>query len=96
MHVRYRDPAQLDQLFSMAAQCEIYDLVKVEYQFDSAEVANAIIREKAQMILQKKLKYYSKLGVQLDTNFRTITEQQAKHTVHSSVFAVNAGKQVPT
>lgn len=25
-----------------------------------------------------------------------ITEQQAKHTVHSSVFAVNAGKQVPT
>jgi len=79
LHVRYRDPAQLDQLFSMAAQCEIYDLVKVEYQFDSAEVANAIIREKAQLILQKKLKYYAKLGVQLDTNFRTITEQQAQN-----------------
>ena len=76
LHVRYRDPAQLDQLFSMAAQCEIYDLVKVEYQFDSTEVANTIMREKAQMVLQKKLKYYAKLGVQLDTNFRTITEQQ--------------------
>lgn len=76
LHVRYHDPAQLDQLFSMAAQCEIYDLVKVEYQFDSTEIANAIMRDKAQSVLQKKLKYYSKLGIQLDTAFRTVVERQ--------------------
>lgn len=76
IHVRYHDPAQLDQLYSMAAQCEIYDLIKVEYQYDSTDVANQIIREKANAILSKKLKMLSNMGIKLDTCYRTMTEQQ--------------------
>jgi len=76
IHVRYHDPAQLDQLYSIAAQCEIYDLIKVEYQYDSTEYANAIIREKANAVLQKKLKMLANMGIKLDTCYRTMTEQQ--------------------
>ncbi len=76
IHVRYHDPAHLDQLYSMAAQCEIYDLIKVEYQYDSTDVANQIIREKANAILNKKLKMLANMGIKLDTCYRTMTEQQ--------------------
>ncbi len=76
IHVRYHDPAHLDQLYSMAAQCEIYDLIKVEYQYDSTDVANQIIREKANAILSKKLKMLANMGIKLDTCYRTMTEQQ--------------------
>jgi hypothetical protein len=30
LHVRYKNAAQLDALFTVAAQCEIYYLIKVE------------------------------------------------------------------
>ena len=76
IHVRYHDPAHLDQLYSMAAQCEIYDLIKVEYQYDSTDAANQIIREKANSILSKKLKMLANMGIKLDTCYRTMTEQQ--------------------
>lgn len=76
IHVRYHDPAQLDQLYSMAAQCEIYDLIKVEYQYDSTEFAHSVIREKANAVLQKKLKMLANMGIKLDTCYRTMTEQQ--------------------
>lgn len=76
IHVRYHDPAHLDQLYSMAAQCEIYDLIKVEYQYDSTDAANQIIREKANAILSKKLKMLANMGIKLDTCYRTMTEQQ--------------------
>lgn len=76
IHVRYHDPAHLDQLYSMAAQCEIYDLIKVEYQYDSTDHANTIIRDKANVILLKKLKMLGNMGIKLDTCYRTMTEQQ--------------------
>ena len=47
LHVRYKNAAQLDALFTLAAQCEIYDLIKVEYFYDSAETANQILKNKA-------------------------------------------------
>ncbi len=76
IHVRYYDPAHLDQLYSMAAQCEIYDLIKVEYQYDSTDYANTQIRDKANLILQKKMKMLANMGIKLDTCYRTMTEQQ--------------------
>jgi uncharacterized protein YggE len=74
IHVKYYDPNQLDRLFAMAAQCEIYDLIKVEYLYDSAEFAGNAMRNKAMLCLNNKLANYKKLGVQLDTSFRTFTE----------------------
>ena len=76
LHVRYKNAAQLDALFTLAAQCEIYDLIKVEYFFDSTEAANQILKNKAVQILNQKLKTYKQMGIALDTNFRTVQEQR--------------------
>lgn len=76
LHVRYTQPEQLDQLFSMAAQCEIYDLIKVEYQYDSTELAFNTMRERASAFLTKKTKNLQKMGIHLDTAYRRLVEQQ--------------------
>ena len=76
LHVRYKNAAQLDALFTLAAQCEIYDLIKVEYFFDSTEMANQILKNKAVQVLNQKLKNYKQMGIALDTNFRMVQEQR--------------------
>ncbi|MEI8101487.1 MAG: hypothetical protein WCH09_07995, partial [Bacteroidota bacterium] len=79
LHVRYKNAAQLDALFTLAAQCEIYDLIKVEYFFDSTEAANQILKNKAVQILNQKLKTYKQMGIALDTNFRMVQEQRHQY-----------------
>lgn len=74
IHIKYQDPNQLDRLFAMAAQCEIYDLIKVEYLYDSAEYAGQAMRTKALQCLNKKLDGFKKLGVNTDTSWRTFSE----------------------
>lgn len=79
LHVRYKSAAQLDALFTLAAQCEIYDLIKVEYFYDSTEAANQILKNKAVQVLNQKLKTYKQMGIGLDTNFRTVQEQRHQY-----------------
>lgn len=79
LHVRYKNAAQLDALFTLAAQCEIYDLIKVEYFFDSTEMANQILKNKAVQVLNQKLKNYKQMGIALDTNFRMVQEQRHQY-----------------
>jgi hypothetical protein len=79
LHVRYKNAAQLDALFTLAAQCEIYDLIKVEYFFDSTEAANQILKNKAVQILNQKLKTFKQMGIAMDTNFRTVQEQRHQY-----------------
>lgn len=75
IHVKYKNPAALDALFTLAAQSEIYDLIKVEYQFDSTENAQLLMRQKAIKVLQTRLNNAKQLGVQVDTCFRTFNER---------------------
>jgi hypothetical protein len=79
LHVRYKNAAQLDALFTLAAQCEIYDLIKVEYFYDSTETANQILKNKAVQVLNQKLKTYKQMGISLDTNFRMVQEQRHQY-----------------
>jgi hypothetical protein len=79
LHVKYKTAAQLDALFTLAAQCEIYDLIKVEYFYDSTETANQILKNKAVQVLNQKLKTYKQMGISLDTNFRMVQEQRHQY-----------------
>lgn len=74
IHVRYTKPAQLDRLFTIAAQCEIYDLIKVEYHYDATEAAQEEIREKARTILKKRLAHLKNMNEDLDTCYRRVSE----------------------
>ncbi len=79
VHIRYDHAWQLDRLFSMAAQCEIYDLIKVEYHFDSMQAAQTEMRKKALELLKLRTAHLKATGINVDTCFRTLTEsiQQA-------------------
>lgn len=74
LHIKYTNANDLDKLFSMAAQCEIYDLIKVEYLFDNAEKAGKDMHAKALQLLQDKIAYYKTIGVKVDTAYRSINE----------------------
>ena len=74
IHIRYTNAWQLDRLFSMAAQCEIYDLIKVEYHYDSLQAAQAEMRKKALELLKVRTAHLKSAGINLDTCFRTLTE----------------------
>lgn len=74
LHVKYTNANDLDKLFSMAAQCEIYDLIKVEYLYDFAEKAGKELHAKALQLMQDKMASYKTMGVKLDTAQRSIYE----------------------
>lgn len=74
IHVRYSKPSQLDRLFTIAAQCEIYDLIKVEYHYDATESAQEEIRTKARSILKKRLEHLKSINENLDTCYRRVSE----------------------
>jgi hypothetical protein len=61
-------------LFSIAAQCEIYDLIKVEYLYNAAEAAGKEMHTKALAVLAEKNAYYKSLGIKTDTAYRSINE----------------------
>ncbi len=74
LHIRYTKASHLDQLFSMAAQCEIYDLIKVEYHYDVLQAAHTEMRLKAQELLKLRMAHLKSAGIALDTCFRTLSE----------------------
>ncbi|MBS3916043.1 MAG: hypothetical protein KG003_16225 [Bacteroidetes bacterium] len=74
IHIKYTEPAQLEKLFSYAAQCEIYDLIKVEYLYSESEKAGIEMHNKALQLLQNKIDYFKKIGMNIDTAKRKITE----------------------
>lgn len=74
IHIRYNHAWQLDRLFSMAAQCEIYDLIKVEYHYDSMQAAQTEMRKKALELLKLRTAHLKATGINIDTCFRTLTE----------------------
>lgn len=74
IHIRYDYAWQLDRLFSMAAQCEIYDLIKVEYHYDSMQAAQTEMRKKALELLKLRTAHLKATGINVDTCFRTLTE----------------------
>jgi hypothetical protein len=62
----------------MAAQCEIYDLIKVEYHYDSLQLAHTEMRKKAQDVLKLRTANLKSLGIDLDTCYKTATETIAQ------------------
>lgn len=76
IHIKYTKAALLDQIFTAAAESEIYDLIKVEYFTDSTDKIMEIMNNKALGLYNKKIDYFKKLGVNLDTCFKQISESK--------------------
>lgn len=61
LHFQYRDPAVLDQLVTLCASQDIYDLVRVDYFIDDVEAKKRALIAKADEHIQKKLERYANM-----------------------------------
>lgn len=76
LHVRYFDGRLLERLVSLAAQNEIYDLVKVEYFVENPQRVYDSLRQASIKLLDKTIADYRKLGVDLSEAYRMFSEQK--------------------
>jgi uncharacterized protein YggE len=77
IHVRYRDGKLLDKIVALAAQQEIYDLVKVEYFVHNTSAVYEELRKAAFDNLALKLQHHKALGVRLDSALVASSEDVA-------------------
>ncbi|MFM2269733.1 MAG: hypothetical protein RL757_3174 [Bacteroidota bacterium] len=75
IHIRYEREAQLDQLVTAAASCEIYELVKVEYLTESPARIYSKLRTEAIKYLNEQIEQYKLAGYRLDTAYRSFAEK---------------------
>jgi uncharacterized protein YggE len=76
VHIRYTDPALLERIVTAAAAQEIYDIVKVDYFVKDAEGIYSQLRETTFAYLQKIVKQYKTIGIDLDSAY-TVTAENA-------------------
>jgi uncharacterized protein YggE len=77
LHVRFTDSRILERLVSLAAQNQIYDLVKVEYFVENPQAIYDSLRQEAIKLLNKTIKDYKALGVDLSESYRMFSERDA-------------------
>lgn len=80
LHFRYRDPAVLEQLVTLCASEDIYDLVRVDYFIDDIERKKEELIVKADALLKKKLsRYAERLNINLEAYTRKMAEAFAMY-----------------
>ncbi|MDY3319912.1 SIMPL domain-containing protein [Riemerella anatipestifer] len=58
IHIKYSDPAQLNDFISSLSKEEIYDLVRVDYFSSNLESIKKELMNKAKLVMQEKIKNY--------------------------------------
>lgn len=68
IHIKFKDPNFLNELISICADAEIYDLIRVDYFSNKLEETKSALMKKAKTILTKKIaNYQGILGEDLNT-----------------------------
>ncbi|QGK76401.1 SIMPL domain-containing protein [Flavobacterium sp. SLB02] len=68
IHIKFADPAQLNEFISILSNYEIYDLVRVDYFSNALETLKKEMTNKAKLLIQEKLKNYQELLGETFTN----------------------------
>lgn len=93
LHVRYRDPELINDILSVVAEAEIYDIIKVDYAIDDPQAVYEELRAETFAYLDKVVSQYSEFDVALDTAARQVAEsawvvypgdRYESYTAHSS------------
>lgn len=72
IHIKFSNPAQLNEFIQILSTVEIYDLVRVDYFAAQMDSIKKELSEKAQVILKEKLKNKEAL---LQMNFDTLSKR---------------------
>ena len=65
VHVTFNDHSQINRIIAVAAQAEVYDLVKVDYSIDNMEPVLDQLRQEALRILLNKKESVEKAGLHI-------------------------------
>lgn len=68
IHIKFADPAQLNEFISILSNYEIYDLVRVDYFSTELEAVKKEMMTKAKLLVQEKVKNYQELLGETFTN----------------------------
>ena len=63
--IRFKDHSLLDKIVPLAAQCGIFDLIKVDYITSDLNAVRSQMTAEAQKIIKQKEEAYAKLGIKL-------------------------------
>ncbi len=63
IHVTFKNQSDINDIITVAAKAEVYDMVKVEYAVDDLEAALALIRNEALKILLSKKALLEQAGI---------------------------------
>lgn len=75
LHIKFKNPAQLNEIMSVLSQNEIYDLVRVDYFIENMDVVKKELASKAKTQLQEKIKSYeSIIGISFPNANKNLNE----------------------
>lgn len=74
VHIRYNEESILDKLVTAAANADVYDLVKVEYQTVSPATVYNKLRMETFKYLNEQIEMYQRAGIKLDSAYRSMAE----------------------
>jgi uncharacterized protein YggE len=75
LHIRFKDANLIDDIVTLAAANEIYDLVTIEYFVKNSQAAYDTLRNRAVKYLAGNARRFEKLGLKLDAEFRIVSEK---------------------
>ncbi len=75
LHIRFKDSGLIDDLVTLAAVNEIYDLVTIEYFVKDSQAVYDSMRTKAINYIARNMKKFEKLGLKVEGEFRVISEK---------------------
>lgn len=77
IHVSFTKATMLDKILTIAAQNEIYDLVKVEYFVNGQEKIYQELQKECIAFMQAKLEAFKSLNISFDTIYHIVSEKSA-------------------
>ena len=90
VHVLFEDENLLEKIVSAAAQNEIYDFVRVNYYVKNLDEIYKKMRTEAKKLIKEKEGDYRELGIELDTLYRSISENKMLIYPYSSYSTYQA------
>jgi uncharacterized protein YggE len=84
IHINFKEPGILDEIITLCAQNEIYDLVKVDYFVDDLERIYDSLQQAALRVVESKKEFYKAVGVDFDKFDMIFSEKRAAVTPHDA------------
>ncbi|HEY4798734.1 MAG TPA: SIMPL domain-containing protein, partial [Bacteroidia bacterium] len=74
IHIAYKKNETLDDIVTLAAKSEIYDIIKVDYVVSNMRAVYDSLRNQSIKLLNEKAEDYKKLGIKFNPKFQVMAE----------------------